>query len=427
MLVQGQGRPRDLQGAYNWLEAARGNGDVAGEPVLAQLRSRKALDPAIASRHAASFRALTVEQLSPPQLFAADQTAADAVATRPMDVVFPDSAVQKGQFGVVWSMHFVGPDGYAADAWPLFSVPREEFDEVIEDAFKRARFTPATLAGRATVSAAITKFRFGYFASVDGDLNQHPPAVQWVRDRRAQADSGDAASQALLGIVLLAYPELESKPKEATRWLESASRAGAVDATFLLGITRTLDARNVEDWRQGMGYLLRAGIGGHPQAQLLVGLGLARDPASEARALDWLAAAAPVEPRAALYLAAELLLAPNETLRDVSRARSLLQPLISVGSERRNPLLWEVAAALSAIDGRLPEAVERQTRAVRLRGESPGRGDSLAQQRLRAYVAGRMWTDRLLPVATRYSLSGVQSARGCEDEPAVGSRIPRCN
>jgi TPR repeat protein len=429
MLVQGQGRPRDLQAAYSWLEAARGNGDTAGEPVLAQLRERKALDPAIAARHAERYAALPAEQLRPPKLFAAAESQSDAAALRPIEVVFPDRAATRGQLGVVWTLLLVGEDGISADGWPVFSVPREEFDDVLEDAFKRGRFAPATLDGRPVPSTSATRFRFGYLASVSGDLTRHPPATQWVAERRAKAEAGDIASQALLGIVLSAYPELGRDADESSRWLESGSRGGAVDATFLLGFTRAMNARNAAAWQQGMSYLMRAGIAGHAQAQLLVALELARDPDEpvQARALDWLAAAAPAEPRAALYLSAELMLSPHESLRDLSRARRVLQPLIAAGSERRNPLLWEVAAALSAMDGRLPEAVERQTRAVRLRGEAPGRGNSLSQQRLRAYAAGRLWTERLTPVSQRYSATDLSATRGCAENAEVGSRIPRCN
>jgi len=429
MLVQAQGRARDLQAAYSWLEAARGNGDTSGAPILAQLRERPALDPAIAARHAARYAALPAEQLRPPQLFAAAESEADAAAVRPIEVVFPDRAATKGQLGVVWTLLLVGEDGISADGWPVFSVPREEFDDVLEDAFKRGRFAPATLQGRAVASTAATQFRFGYLASVSGDLTRHPPATQWVAERRDKAGAGDIASQALLGIILSAYPELGRDADESSRWLESASRGGAVDATFLLGFVRAMNARNATAWQQGMSYLLRAGIAGHVQSQLLVALELARDPDElvQARALDWLAAAAPVEPRAALYLGAELMASPHESLRDLPRARRILQPLIAAGSERRNPLLWEVAAALSALDGRFPEAVERQTRAVRLRGEAPGRGNSLSQQRLRAYAAGRLWTERLLPVSQRSSATDLRAARGRAEDAEVGSRIPRCN
>jgi len=161
---------------------------------------------------------------------------------------------------------------------------------------------------------------------------------------------------------------------------------------------------------------------------LLVAMELARDPdiGAQSRAIDWLAAAAPNSARAALYLGAELLTSPHQSLRDVDRARRTLQPLIGAGDERRNPLLWEVAAALSAADGRMAEAVERQTRAVRLRGETPGRGDSMPQQRLREYAAGRVWTGRLVPVAQRYSATTLGAGRACAEEAQAGSRIPRC-
>lgn len=429
MLVQGQGRSRDLQVAYNWLEAARGNGDRAGEAVLMQLRERSSLDSSIAARHAERYAAVLADQIVAPLVFGQSEAGVDATALRPIDVVFPDRAVSKGQLGVVWSLVLIGEDGLAADAWSVYSVPRGEFDEVIEEALRRARFSPATLGDQKVASSALMWSRFGYRASVSQDLTQHPPATKWVSEARARAEAGDIAGQALLGIVLTSYSELARNAEEAPLWLESASRGGAVDATFLLGFVTLFNARDAAAWQQGMGYLLRAGIAGHTQAQLLVAMELARDPSekSHARALDWLNAAAPSDPRAAMLLSAELLLSPHQSLRDVSRARRTLQPLIAATSERRNPLLWEVAAALSAIDGRMPEAVERQTRAVRLRGEAPGRGDSLSQQRLRAYAAGRLWTERLRPVSQRYSATELGEGRACAEEAEAGSRIPRCN
>lgn len=428
MLVQGQGRPRDLQGAYDWLEAARGNGDVEGASTLAQLRALQSLDVAAAATHAARYRAIAGTDLGAPALFASSDGGFDVAAARRIDVVFPDRAVAKGQLAVVWSLVVIGADGLAADAWTLYSVPRDEFDETLEEAFKRGRFRPAVMGDAPVPSVSLLQSRFGYRASVAGDLTQHAPAVKWVRETRLRAEAGDVGNQALLGIVLSGYPELAEDPGEPQRRLESASRGGAVDATFLLGILHVFNARSPDDWAHGMSYLLRAGRAGHSEAQLLVALELARNPdvSAQARAIDWLDAAAHTNPRAALYLCAELLLSPHETLRDVSRARRLMLPLLSGSDERRNPLLWEVAAALSGIDGRMAEAVERQTRAVRLRGEAPGRGDSLAQQRLRAYAEGRAWNGRLLPLAQRYASLELGKGRACAEEAQAGSRIPRC-
>jgi TPR repeat protein len=428
MLAQGEGRPRDLQSAYNWLEAARLNGDTDGEQVLGQLRQRKALDPAVASRHAARHVAISAEQLRPPQLFSKAETEADAAALRPIEIVFPDRVREEGQLGVVWTLLLIGEDGLSADAWPVFSVPTESFDDALEEAFRRGRFAPATLGGRGVTSLSATRFRFGHPTSASFNLSRHLPAVRLIGELREQANAGNIASQSLLGIVLSAYRELANDAEESGRWLESAGRGGSVDAIFLSGFLRATNAKDVLAWRSGVGHLLRAGIAGHVQAQLFVALELARDPdgAVQARALDWLAAAAPVEPRAALYLSAELLSSPHESLRDPPRARSIMQPLIEAASERRNPFLWEVAAALSAMDGRLPEAVERQTRALRLRGETPGKGDSLSQLRLRAYSTGRLWTDRLLPVPQRYAAANLKSTRGCLERAGSGSRLARC-
>jgi TPR repeat protein len=429
MLVQGQGRPRDLQAAYNWLEAARLNGDVDGEQVLGQLRQRRSLDPAVAARHAASYRTLSAEQLRPPQLFAKAETEADAATLRPIEIVFPERVREDGQLGVVWTLLLIGEDGLSADAWPVFSVPTESFDEALEEAFRRGRFAPATVSGRGVTSISAVRFRFGHPNTASFNLSKHPPAIRLIAELRDRANAGEIASQSQLGIVLSAYRELANDAEESGRWLESAGRGGSLDAIFLLGFLRATDAKDVLAWRSGIGHLLRAGIAGHPQAQLLVGLELARDPdlGVQTRALEWLAAAAPVERRAALFLSAELLASPHETLRDLPRARSILQPLIEAASERRNPLLWEVAAALSAMDGRMPEAVERQTRAIRLRGESPGKGDSPSQQRLRAYAAGRLWTDRLLPVPQRYAGANLKSTRGCVERAGFGGGLARCD
>ena len=395
MLVQGQGGPRDLQAAFNWLETARANGDKDGESILVQLRPMRALDPLVAKRHAEDYSLRLQQHL---QLIGSP-------------AMQPDPAIELGRFSYRWNdslpLHPDAPEGILGsmiaalviddagrveDVWELDEYPTMVFDGGLQAQLLTQQFPPARRKGIATGVIKWVKFRTVNDV-LDSDVRANASARRAIAALREARESGDIGADVNLGRLAAAYPELKEQIGPSTDLFRKAAERKFVDADYQLGFRSVFMADSLDEYRAGISRLDRAARAGYAPAQFLIAMLVlaAEDKAALPYARDLLdAAVAGGHKTAGRYLAGLLAASPIDSVRDGRRSRELIESQLNDPILARHPLMWEIAAAASAETGDFESATAKQQKAIALavRSEPPG---SLRLQRLQSYQARKPW------------------------------------
>jgi TPR repeat protein len=399
MLVQAQGRPRDLQRAFGWLEAAQANGEADAEAILAQLRTRKSLDAARARADSAPYSTALRQVLD--RLAAADFDKMRRIERgkynyRLDDRVGVHKDARPGLLGGSICAIFVDESGQVVDAFVLDEYPMELFDGSLPIALLSQQFPPATLDG--TPIGVLSSLRVRLVNEPGSfDVRRYPSAIRAIRQFRERQEQGDAGAEVNLGRLAATFEELRDELGKPTDIFRSAAEQKVVDADYQLAFRALFGGDSAADVREGVDRLSSAAQRGYVPAQFLLGVMLLADPEGrgEALARDALqAAVAGGHEPAVRYLAGLLASARDVSLRDPVRALELIDAQISHPQFGKYPLVFEVAAAASAANGDYVAAVERQKRAIALAVRAEPK-NSLRLQRLAAYQSGRPWTGAL--------------------------------
>lgn len=182
--------------------------------------------------------------------------------------------------------------------------------------------------------------------------------------------------------------------------LQARSRAGDIDAQFLLGLSAPGEIRFDRDGRQGARELiLMAAQGGNADAQYYIARQseLWRPCASERGAAIWLEAAAErgSEPAAARKLA-HFAASPFVPLRDPALAVRIANRVAALHGSP-DPQLREALAAGHAAGGDFREAAALQSEALRM-ARRFGWNTIRIEERLASCRSRRMWYGDLLAV-----------------------------
>jgi TonB family protein len=428
MLVNGEGVKPDPVIGYGWMLAARDNGSGQAGEVIKQIEKRFTLEQSAAAQaHAARYgREGTRNRLVPRVAQSAGQTTPPT--TDNLRLAFPDKARAEGTMGYVHTLLIVGSDGAVRDVSLVAAQPENMFEGSALSGMRRWHFAPATHDGAVVAIGALHVVSFG----IDGkDGKALPRLVKLLDERRATAAQGSAAAQYQLAELLMRFPELQREDGEALRSLEKAAERGYPPAQRRLGTCR-LSGGCSGSPGEGVDLLLRAAQSGDLIAQLMLGILSISESSGEgdARAREWLEAAVAAGSRhSRKYLAAVLAASVNESVRDPSRVAKLVEPLTLVRGYAGDPDVWQVQAAASAARGDYATAVSLQRKAVDL-AEKLAWEPARLRERLASYQKNTPWYGDLFDLKELKWVAGAlaknQEIESCEEAPAAGSRITRC-
>lgn len=266
--------------------------------------------------------------------------------------IYPEAARVEGWEGYVYLMVDVDAQGVSHDPRVLIADPPGKFEAAVMQAMLAARWKPATRGGEPVASNSCLLLMFQFSA-----MGKNYGMRRKVRELRAEAEGGNVGSQFATAVLWAAYPDVTRliPAEEAQRWMVAALEARfppALMMSTMCGVDEKLGSRAVELSRaHGAKELLEAARRGSPPAQLQVARALLGDEkldlaARTRRAIGWLELAeAGLDPTAArIRLAHVLATTPVAELRDLDRARSLIEPLRRQWSF--DPWVKETLAAL---------------------------------------------------------------------------------
>jgi hypothetical protein len=392
MALKGQGGPKDRGAGVGWLEAAASNGcqELVGNR-LGALRSSLSAEEAHA---AASIMAryghdvLLAQGVANPRLDCHSGSAATVLATPTAD--YPASFRSERPEGIVIMALSIGADGFARDPEILLAVPQSAFAPAAVEAWLNSRFTPAERGGRPVSSRLEAKLRFVGASGRLADATVFKAALP-------AAEAGDATAQYVVGQAATVDSSLGITSGHATDLLIGAARAGNPQAQYWVGAQlRAAAACNPP--RSSAVWLRHAADGGSASAQVLLAsdlLSAAPTPeqVGEARALLERAAGADSY-YARKHAAALLAASPVPAVHSPAVALSAAGALRS-GDIQSDPQMFEVLAAVYAVNGNFDAAIEQEGTAIH-KASALGWDTGLMRERLAAYRANRAWQGDLL-------------------------------
>lgn len=350
-LANGQGVPRNPGKAAAWAGIAAQGGDQKARTlhltILPMLRSSD-MDEMIALERA--YQAVALEDRLGIEPTAPIDTEPQRIGE--LSDIYPRAAIMDGWEGYVYLVLDVDAQGAPHDPRVVIADPPGKFDAPVVEAALATQFKPATRGGEPVAAnwCMLLKFQISETADNNGMRRK-------LRELRTRAEGGDVGSQFAIAVLWAAYPDLTRliPAEEAQRWMVAALEARfppALMLSTLCGVDRKFGPRAVELSRaHGSRDLLEAARRGSPPAQLQVARALLRaedlDPAARTRrAIGWLELADTGldTATARIRLAHVLATTPVAEIRDLARARSLIEPLHREWAF--DPRVKEVTAAL---------------------------------------------------------------------------------
>ena len=387
MALKGQAGPKDRGAGVGWLEAAASNGcqELVGGR-LATLRTGLNAEEA---RAAAAIMAryghdaLASHGIANPRFDCRDGSPANVLATPSAD--YPASFRSERPEGIVIMALTIGSDGLARDPEILLAVPQSAFAPAAVEAWLNSRFTPAERGGHAVPSRLEAKLRFVGASGRLSDATVFKAALP-------AAEAGDATAQYVVGQAAVLDSSLGITSSRAADLLIGAARAGNPQAQYWVGAQLRMAAACNPPQSSAV-WLRHAADGGSASAQVLLATDLlSATPTPEqigaARALLERAASADsyyARKHAAALLAASPVSAAHSPAVALNAANALRS-----GEIQSDPQMFEVLAAVYAVNGNFDGAVEQEGIAIR-KASALGWNTHLMRERLAAYHANRPW------------------------------------
>lgn len=342
--ANGQGVARDLGRAVGWA-------GIAADAGLAEAR-RLSLKLLPAQTESDMDAAMVLEKEYHAQAIesrmAADRPSRIEVPAKQLGrppIVYPPgltgSAGRDAWEGYLYLSLNVSADGRASNALILFSDPPGRFDAAAVKGMLATKWQPALVDGQPTATNPCASIQFQI-----SDVERNSGVRQVVRELRAKAEQGDAASQFAGAILWSSYADARKyiRTDEAMRWFEDALEAEFPPSLLLTALCGDLEefgprAVELKRGRDGVADVRKAARLGFSPAQVVLAEWLLSDAflpqgrysleQRTGRAIGWLEIAASGEHQAIekIELARLLATTPVAALRDVQRARKLIEPL----------------------------------------------------------------------------------------------------
>ncbi len=375
MSLQGQGVHKDVGTGVGWLMAAAQNGYV--KIPAERLDEMHAKLSTAQQDHAQSIvsrygrEALLRTVLPEIPLEATCPGAADVLASAP-------EAARRGN-AIVIIESTVGVDGRARDPDVLVALPSERAAPDALSQLLRTQFKPA-MRGDAPVESRVIA-RFG--AGSDSSL-------------RAEAQTGDASAQYVVGLIGVADPAAGISAARAQGLILSAAQAGNAEAQrWIARRLEFLDGCGQEGKR--LRWLNQAALGGNAAAQVELARHLLRGTPTAsafAQVREYLAAGAKSgKVYAQKHAIAVLAASPLQQARSASMASSAARQLARAGMDA-DPQVLETIAAAHAAAGEYDRAVAQQESAIAKARELTWNTRAM-EERLAAYRNRAPWRGEL--------------------------------
>jgi TPR repeat protein len=290
----------------------------------------------------------------------------------------------------------VDESGQVRDAFVAESLPSRNLSATIVGELRRHKF-PVGASAEGPVPAQFA-FRIKYY------LRQYHKNLTTVATRlRREAAAGDAGAQYILSQAMLGAVGFNKEGLDSDELLRTAADPGGDRRAMLaLGLMRG----NLPEGKDPVavvaerrGWLLKAAEKGSGSAQVLVALDswAEQTAAGHARARYWLERAVKAEdPSAPKYLAA-LLVSHSSGPEDWKTAHEQARVAARGWHGQKDPDLWQILAATSALTGDFPGALEAQHKAIALAAEAKW-SPELLERRLASYRDSRIVTDEIVVV-----------------------------
>jgi TonB family protein len=397
MYVGGEGVKKDNVLGFAWAKIAVENGATDAQTIIDQLQAhvtptaQKRIDELYEQ-----FGPMALKKRVLPNIF--DQ--ASLAGYQPCHVIkgsadsyYPHDAIDRGIEGSVYIEFTVMPDGRARNPRVVYSLPLETFDSAARRLVLHTEFSPASLRGvpQTCTMAIMVRFEFTHNDETYGNL------MSYVKKTKTSADSGDARSQMLYGLLTEGLPQLAKSRSEAMPSILKAAQAGLPTAQFMVGY-RAMRGWGCEcDEPKGLVWLHKAAASDQADAQVVLAHYLLRgepDVENSDKALLWLERAAKSGNRdGKFYLAALLAAGADEHKRDPQRALTMLKDVMNDVDD--DPTSYEIRAAAEAMLGKFPQAQKDQDRALKM-AQKLGWETASQQSRLAMYDNREPWTGDLL-------------------------------
>jgi TPR repeat protein len=387
MALKGQGGPKDRGSGVGWLEAAASNGcqQLVGGRLTGLRTGLSAEDARAAAALMGRYGhdALAAQGVANPRLDCGTRSAPNVLVSPTPD--YPAEFRGTRPEGIVIMALTVGTDGLARDPEILLAVPQSAFAPAAVEAWLNSRFAPASQAGRAVESRLEAKMRFVGPSGKLADATVFKAALP-------AAEAGDATAQYVVGQAASVDSSLGITSSHAADLLISAARAGNPQAQYWIA-ARMRAATACNPAGGSTVWLRHAAQGGSASAQVLLAADLLTgsptpEQVSEARTLLERAAAADsyyARKHAGALLAASPVAAVHDPAVALSAANQLRH-----GDIQTDPQMFDVLAAVYAVNGTFDGAVEQEEIAIR-KATALGWNTRLMRERLAAYRASHPW------------------------------------
>jgi TonB family protein len=395
MALRGQATEEDLGAAAGWLRAALENGSeqitqeklLKVEEQLNEAQRRTAAD-IVAQYGRAALRERVLPTGRSPECA---ERYTDVRTVQRVPAEFPEAARRSGQDGLVVVEFAVGLDGLAHDPEIVISLPGGFFEKPSLRAVFKSRFAPAMFDGKPLQARHVITYHYS-IKNGEGLLDEK--GVQAIKERAAQ---GLADAKFVAGVLGLLNESLEISRDDARALLLSAAQTGYAPAQYFIA-NNLIGTSYCSGEDKSRPWLRQAGRDALAAAKIKLARNLLRDPAAgqqvdEIRVL--LGDAGLSANIYALKHAAGLLSSwPLANLGNSGLALRAAQKLEKSADADIDPQVLEAIAAAYAANGKYPQAVKYQQRALKA-----ARGFSwntrAMDERLTAYAASEAWTGDL--------------------------------
>jgi uncharacterized protein len=398
MYVNGEGVARDNIAGFAWASIARDNGaGAAAKGIIDQLephmtaKARQRVE-AISSQ----FGRTALEQKLMPKVFPGTNFAEQTTPCKLSKVAandYPATARNAGIQGHVYMEYTVMPDGRARNPRVIYAVPADVFESSARRLILKSEFTPATQKNvpvPCTTGVMIQYKMSGIGQSDYAELNV------FLKKKLKEAESGDPRAQMVYGLLITGLPQVRKPRGDAMPYFVKAAQAGVPTAQFLVGYSSMLGWGCECNEPKGMVWLQRAASADQADAQVMLANYMLRGeptPDIVTNAMTWLERAAKAGNRdGKFYLAAMLAAGADGAHRDPQRALDVLRDVMRDLDD--DPTAFEIRAAAYAMQGKYPEALKDQRKALKM-AQSLGWETASQTARLAQYEAGKTWTGDL--------------------------------
>ncbi|MCP8900430.1 TonB family protein [Gilvimarinus xylanilyticus] len=380
MYYRGQHVEKSLTQSYAWFALAASNGNPDAGNVATKLYGQlsdelKLQADADKQKLLSEYSQNNVLDALSPELSMGSVVNESYKVVRRVAPEYPRSLLRRGVSGWADVIFTIAEDGSTRDHTILYSS-NKRFDTPAIQAVRGWLYEPRTIQGEAVATPGV---RNRIVFQLKDSYVKESGVERMLANQRAEAESGDAAQQFTYGYTLGATRsftvqmknrdgdevQIKGLDENANAWYERAAENNHPAAAYFLGLN-TLQGRFCEkDSFKSAGWLYRAAMLGSAEAKYALAieyLGGASFTKDETKGAFWLADAAETLVPAKLRYAKYLATAEDPARRDVALARSYLD---EVDSDYVDELTYyEVAATVSAAEGKQKEALKWQKKAV---------------------------------------------------------------